>query len=67
MADKAVQRETVLSLRETIARIENRRLPGVVRATKAAKTSAAQSVVLLVVVSILTVVQFRWIERRVHY
>ncbi|MEI2298946.1 ImuA family protein [Ensifer sp. MJa1] len=36
MADKAVQRETVLSLRETIARIENRRLPGVVRAAKAA-------------------------------
>ncbi|WP_291160314.1 hypothetical protein [Ensifer sp. SSB1] len=36
MADKAVERETVLSLRETIARIENRRLPGVVRAAKAA-------------------------------
>ncbi|OCP11027.1 MULTISPECIES: hypothetical protein [unclassified Ensifer] len=36
MADKAVQRETVLSLRETITRIENRRLPGVVRAAKAA-------------------------------
>ncbi len=30
-------------------------------------SSAAQSVVLLVVVSILTVIQFRYIERRVHY
>lgn len=30
-------------------------------------SSAAQSVVLLVLVSILTVVQFRFIERRVHY
>ncbi|MEO1316692.1 MAG: sn-glycerol-3-phosphate ABC transporter permease UgpA [Pseudomonadota bacterium] len=30
-------------------------------------SSAAQSVVLLVLVSILTVVQFRYIERRVHY
>lgn len=36
MAENAVQRETVLSLRETIARIENRRLPGVVKAVKAA-------------------------------
>ncbi|MDK1387537.1 hypothetical protein QN224_19160 [Sinorhizobium sp. 8-89] len=36
MAEKAVQRETVLSLRETIAQIENRRLPGIVRAAKAA-------------------------------
>lgn len=30
-------------------------------------SSAAQSVVLLVVVSILTIVQFKFIERRVHY
>jgi len=30
-------------------------------------SSAAQSVVLLVVVGVLTVVQFRYIERRVHY
>ncbi|TCO71214.1 sn-glycerol-3-phosphate ABC transporter permease UgpA [Rhodovulum euryhalinum] len=30
-------------------------------------SSAAQSVILLVVVSILTIVQFRYIERRVHY
>jgi len=30
-------------------------------------SSAAQSVVLLVIVSIMTVVQFRYIERRVHY
>lgn len=30
-------------------------------------SSAAQSVVLLVIVGILTVIQFRWIERRVHY
>ena len=30
-------------------------------------SSAAQSVVLLVVVSILTIIQFRYIERRVHY
>ncbi|WP_417211595.1 sn-glycerol-3-phosphate ABC transporter permease UgpA [Antarctobacter sp.] len=30
-------------------------------------SSAAQSVVLLVLVSILTVVQFKFIERRVHY
>ncbi len=29
--------------------------------------SAAQSVVLMVLVMILTVVQFRWIERKVHY
>ncbi len=30
-------------------------------------SSSAQSVVLLLVVGILTVIQFRWIERRVHY
>ena len=30
-------------------------------------SSAAQSVVLLVIVSLLTVVQFKYIERRVHY
>ena len=30
-------------------------------------SSAAQSVILLIVVGILTVVQFRYIERRVHY
>ena len=30
-------------------------------------SSAAQSVVLLIVVGVLTVVQFRFIERRVHY
>ena len=30
-------------------------------------SSAAQSVILLVIVSILTVVQFKFIERRVHY
>ncbi|MFV0359368.1 sn-glycerol-3-phosphate ABC transporter permease UgpA [Tropicimonas sp.] len=30
-------------------------------------SSAAQSVILLVVVSLLTVIQFRFIERRVHY
>ena len=29
--------------------------------------SAAQSVILMVIVITLTVVQFRWIERRVHY
>ncbi|MCX7361663.1 MAG: glycerol-3-phosphate transporter permease, partial [Alphaproteobacteria bacterium] len=29
--------------------------------------SAAQSVILMVVVILLTVVQFRFIERRVHY
>ena len=29
--------------------------------------SAAQSVVLMVIVIALTVVQFRFIERRVHY
>jgi len=30
-------------------------------------SSAAQSVILLVIVSILTIVQFKYIERRVHY
>ena len=30
-------------------------------------SSAAQSVVLLLVVSVLTVIQFRFVERRVHY
>ena len=30
-------------------------------------SSAAQSVILLVIVSILTIVQFKFIERRVHY
>jgi sn-glycerol 3-phosphate transport system permease protein len=30
-------------------------------------SSAAQSVILMVVVSLLTVVQFRYVERRVHY
>ncbi len=30
-------------------------------------SSAAQSVILLIVVSILTIVQFKFIERRVHY
>ena len=30
-------------------------------------SSAAQSVILLVVVGVLTVVQFRYVERRVHY
>ena len=30
-------------------------------------SSAAQSVILLVIVSILTVVQFKYVERRVHY
>ncbi|MHA1548270.1 MAG: sn-glycerol-3-phosphate ABC transporter permease UgpA [Alphaproteobacteria bacterium] len=30
-------------------------------------SSAAQSVILLVVVGVLTVIQFRYIERRVHY
>ncbi len=30
-------------------------------------SSAAQSVILLIVVGILTVIQFRYIERRVHY
>jgi len=30
-------------------------------------SSAAQSVILLAVVSVLTVIQFRYIERRVHY
>ncbi|GAB4384636.1 sn-glycerol-3-phosphate ABC transporter permease UgpA [Albidovulum sp.] len=30
-------------------------------------SSAAQSVILLVVVSVLTVLQFRFVERRVHY
>ncbi|MDX9862923.1 MAG: glycerol-3-phosphate transporter permease, partial [Rhodospirillales bacterium] len=29
--------------------------------------SAAQSVVLMVIVIALTVIQFRYIERRVHY
>jgi len=29
--------------------------------------SAAQSVILMVVVLVLTLVQFRWLERRVHY
>ena len=29
--------------------------------------SAAQSVVLMVIVTALTVVQFRFIERRIHY
>jgi sn-glycerol 3-phosphate transport system permease protein len=29
--------------------------------------SAAQSVVLMAIVIGLTVIQFRWIERRVHY
>ncbi|WP_066873729.1 ImuA family protein [Sinorhizobium saheli] len=36
MAADAVQRQTVLSLRETIARIEDQRLPGSVRAASAA-------------------------------
>ncbi len=30
-------------------------------------SSAAQSVVLLVIVGLLTIVQFKFIERRVHY
>ena len=30
-------------------------------------SSAAQSVILLLVVSVLTIIQFRYIERRVHY
>ena len=30
-------------------------------------SSAAQSVILLVIVGALTIVQFRYIERRVHY
>jgi len=30
-------------------------------------SSAAQSVVLLVIVSILTIIQFKYVERRVHY
>mgnify|MGYP004240710075 FL=1 len=30
-------------------------------------SSAAQSVILLVLVGLLTVVQFRYIERKVHY
>ncbi|MCT7377895.1 sn-glycerol-3-phosphate ABC transporter permease UgpA [Chelativorans salis] len=30
-------------------------------------SSAAQSVILLIIVSVLTVIQFRYIERRVHY
>lgn len=30
-------------------------------------SSAAQSVILLVIVSVLTIVQFKYIERRVHY
>ncbi len=30
-------------------------------------SSAAQSVILLVIVSILTIIQFKYIERRVHY
>ena len=30
-------------------------------------SSAAQSVVLMLIVGVLTVVQFRFIERRVHY
>lgn len=30
-------------------------------------SSAAQSVILLIVVSVLTIIQFRYIERRVHY
>jgi sn-glycerol 3-phosphate transport system permease protein len=29
--------------------------------------SAAQSVVLMVIVVVLTVVQFRWVERKVQY
>jgi len=29
--------------------------------------SAAQSVILMIVVLVLTLVQFRWLERRVHY
>ncbi|WP_034885542.1 ImuA family protein [Ensifer aridi] len=36
MAGNGMQRQTVLSLRETIARIEDRRLPGCVRAASAA-------------------------------
>lgn len=36
MAENAVQRQTILSLRDTIARIENCSLPGIVRAAKAA-------------------------------
>ncbi len=30
-------------------------------------SSAAQSVILLVIVSVLTIIQFRFVERRVHY
>jgi sn-glycerol 3-phosphate transport system permease protein len=30
-------------------------------------SSAAQSVVLMLIVIALTMFQFRWIERRVHY
>lgn len=30
-------------------------------------SSAAQSVILLLIVGLLTVVQFRYIEKRVHY
>ncbi|MEE4346925.1 MAG: glycerol-3-phosphate transporter permease, partial [Paracoccaceae bacterium] len=30
-------------------------------------SSAAQSVILLVLVGLLTVIQFKFIERRVHY
>ena len=29
--------------------------------------SSAQSVILMLVVLVLTLVQFRWLERRVHY
>lgn len=36
MAGNAVQRQTVLSLRETIARIEDRGVPGCVRSAKTA-------------------------------
>jgi sn-glycerol 3-phosphate transport system permease protein len=30
-------------------------------------SSAAQSVILMAIVIILTVIQFRWVERRVQY
>ncbi len=30
-------------------------------------SSAAQSVILMAIVIVLTVIQFRWIERRVNY
>ncbi|MEY9168039.1 protein ImuA [Sinorhizobium fredii] len=36
MAENAVQRQTILSLRDTISRIENCNLPGIVRTAKAA-------------------------------